>query len=148
MSPVKNVTWILIVISRHKSTEFGPDPHQIPWPFHVIYPGFICFPCWNMTWILDKFKSLTFHGICSENDGTSIGFGVIFETNQTAVNRTWEGPCNIFYREGSSLVDASKIQYSIRLNSIVTVLGLSLEIISIKSYSIYFTVVTRNLSLR
>ena len=32
-----------------------------------------------MTWILDKFKSWNFHGICEENDGISIGFGVIFD---------------------------------------------------------------------
>ena len=38
--------------------------HQIPWQFHVIYTGFICFACSNMTWILEKFKSWNFHGIC------------------------------------------------------------------------------------
>ena len=27
--------------------------HQIPWLFHVIHPGFIRFPCKNMTWIMD-----------------------------------------------------------------------------------------------
>ena len=40
--------------------QFGQNPHQIPWQFHVIYIGSICFPCWNMTWILDKFKSWPF----------------------------------------------------------------------------------------
>ena len=24
--------------------EFGPNPHQIPWRFHVIYPGFLFLP--------------------------------------------------------------------------------------------------------
>ena len=42
--------------------EFGSNPHQ----FHVFYPGFIRFPCWNMTWISDKFKSWwDFHRIWS-----------------------------------------------------------------------------------
>ena len=44
------------ITNRHKSQPSGPNPHQIPWLFHVIYPGFICFSCRNMTWILDKFK--------------------------------------------------------------------------------------------
>ena len=25
--------------------QFGPNSHRIAWLFHVIYPGFICFPC-------------------------------------------------------------------------------------------------------
>ena len=37
--------------------EFGQNWDQIPWPWNVIYPGFICSPCWKMTWILDKGKS-------------------------------------------------------------------------------------------
>ena len=42
----------------HKSkTVFGHNPHRMPWLFHVIYPGFICFTWKNMTRILDKFKS-------------------------------------------------------------------------------------------
>ena len=47
---------------------------QIPWGFHVIYPGFISFPCSNMTWILDKFKSGNFHDISWENDGICVVF--------------------------------------------------------------------------
>ena len=43
---------------------FGPNRQQIPWRFHVIYPGFICFPCPITTWTLDEFKSWNFHGIC------------------------------------------------------------------------------------
>ena len=78
--------------------QFGQNPHRIPWQFHVIYSGFICFPCWIMTWILDKFKSWNFHGICQENDGISSGFGLIFEPNETAVKKTWENTkCHIFY---------------------------------------------------
>ena len=71
--------------------QFGTKYHQIPWLFHVIYPGFICFPCWNMTWISGNFP-----GIFKENDGISIGFDVIFD--QTAVKKTWENPRHIFYR--------------------------------------------------
>ena len=59
---------------------------EIHTKFHVIHPGFICCPCWNMTWVLDKFKSWNFHDICQENDGISIGLGVIF-------NQTTEGDC-------------------------------------------------------
>ena len=59
--------------------QFGPNPLQIPWLFHVIYPCFICLPCRNMTWILEKVKSWNFHGICQENDGICIRFVLIFE---------------------------------------------------------------------
>ena len=45
------------VINRR---QFGPKWHNIPWLFHVIYPGFICCPCKNMTWILHKSKSWNF----------------------------------------------------------------------------------------
>ena len=78
-------SWKFHVIShRHKSTrrEFGPNPHQIPWRFYVIYPRYICFPCWNMTWILNKLGSWNFHGICEENDGISRADLVSFP-NQT-----------------------------------------------------------------
>ena len=49
-------------ISRHNSTwwQFGPNPHKIPWQFHVIYPCFIYFPCWNMTWILGRVYVMEF----------------------------------------------------------------------------------------
>ena len=64
--PVKNVTGILMeilfhVTSRHKSTGIWSNLTPMPWLFHVIYPGFICFLCWNMTWILDMFKSWNVH---------------------------------------------------------------------------------------
>ena len=49
-------SWKFHVLSFHKSTAVCPNPHQIPWPFNVIYPGFICFACSNMTWIFCKFK--------------------------------------------------------------------------------------------
>ena len=60
--PVKMLhgfSWKFHVISRHNSTwwRFGPNWHQIPWLFPVIHSDFTCCPCWNMTWILDKFKS-------------------------------------------------------------------------------------------
>ena len=60
--PVKNVTWILEEISRHNSTwwQFGRNPHQIPSPYHVIYPGFICFPCSNMARILKEVNFMEF----------------------------------------------------------------------------------------
>ena len=73
------MTWILTEIPCHFSSQIEGSLVQIHTKFHVIYPGFICFPCWNMTWILDKFKSWNFHGICSENDGNSIGFGDTFD---------------------------------------------------------------------
>ena len=51
-----------------------------------------------MTWILDKFKSWNFHGICQENDGTFIVFGVIFD--RTPVKKKWENiKCHTLYRE-------------------------------------------------
>ena len=56
--------WNSMLFSVTNRRQFGRNPHQIPWQFHVIYQGFICFSSWNMTWILDKFKSWNFHGIC------------------------------------------------------------------------------------
>ena len=44
--------------------QFGPNPHEIMFLFQVIYPGFIRFSRSTMTWILDKFKSCYFQGIC------------------------------------------------------------------------------------
>ena len=93
----KNKTWIFMEISCHRSMQLGPNWHQIPRLLHVIYLDLICFPCGNVTWILDKFKSWNFLGICQENDGVSIGFGLIFD--QTAVKKTWEKPCHISNRK-------------------------------------------------
>ena len=79
------MTWILMEILRHFKSGIHVSSVQMDTRFDVIYPGLICFPCWNMTWILGKFKSWNFHGICLENDGISIGFGLIFD--QTAVKK-------------------------------------------------------------
>ena len=49
---VKDVTWILIEIPCHSMSQIDGSLVEIDTKFHVIYPGFICFPCWNMTWIL------------------------------------------------------------------------------------------------
>ena len=96
-------SWKFHVIShRHKSKVVcHQNWHKIQWLFHVIYPGFTCSPCWNMTWILDKAKSWNFHGISS-------GFGLIFLANQTAVNvkKTWENPCHIFCR-GNNMISGT-----------------------------------------
>ena len=55
----------------------------------------------DMTLILVKFKSWNFHGIFQENGGISIRFGLIFEPNQTPVEKTWENiKCHIFHRAG------------------------------------------------
>ena len=44
--------------------QFGPNLHQIPWLFHVIYTGFICFP-----------YALTWHGVYrSSSHGISMAF--------------------------------------------------------------------------
>ena len=94
--PVKNVMELSYVYLCPNWRQFGRNPHQIPRKLHVIYPDCTCFPSSNMTWILCKFKSWNFYGICQENDGISINFGVTLD--QTAVKKTWEIPCHIFYR--------------------------------------------------
>ena len=83
-------TWLTIspVAVWSKST-----PNSMTIPGHL---SRFFLPFSNMTWILDKFKSWNFHGIYQENDGISIGFGLIFE--ETVVKKTWEHPCHIFYR--------------------------------------------------
>ena len=50
--------------SVNNQPQFSRLWHQIPWLFHVIYPHFIWIPWTNMTYILDKFRSWNFHGIC------------------------------------------------------------------------------------
>ena len=76
-----------ISLSFHTTNrrQFGPNWHQNPWLFHVIYSRFILILCLRLTWNLYKFNLWNFHEICWKNDGISIGFGVIFE--QTAVKR-------------------------------------------------------------
>ena len=64
--------------------QFGPNPHQTPWLFHVINTCFIFCPChvlqtWHWFWTCSS------HGICMAND-------------QTAVLKTWKNPCHIFYK--------------------------------------------------
>ena len=71
--PVKNVTGILMELPCHVMSQIDGSLVQIHTKFHdysmsfiqnIQYPGFICCPCKNMTWILDKFKSWNFHDIC------------------------------------------------------------------------------------
>ena len=97
------MTWILMEIPYHFLSQLDlvavwskSTPNSMQIPCHL--SRFYLFPCWNMTWILDKVKSWNFHGICEENDGISIEFGLSFEPNQTAVKTTWKNPCHIFYR--------------------------------------------------
>ena len=63
------LSWKFHAFSVPNRRQFGRNWQQAPRLFHVMYPGFICFPCWNMTWILEKFKSWNFPGIYQENDG-------------------------------------------------------------------------------
>ena len=55
-----------------------------------------------MTWILDKFKSWNFHGVCYENDGNSVGFGVMFD--QTPVKNMRK--CMSHVLQGNCIVTA------------------------------------------
>ena len=71
------------VNSRHNSTwcRFGPNRDQILWIFHVIFPCFICSPCWNMTWILASSR----HGVSLAFAKKMMGFpsNLISFSNQT-----------------------------------------------------------------
>ena len=64
------MTWILMEIPCKKSVAVCPNWHQIPWVFHVIYPGVICFLCKNMTWIWISLR----HGIFMAFYQKMIGF--------------------------------------------------------------------------
>ena len=114
MIPVKNVTWILMEIPCHFMSQIDGSLVDMDTKFHDhsmhIYTGFICFPSSNMIWILSKFNSWNFYGIYKENDGISIGLGLIFD--QTAVKKTCENPCHIFYRDDAS-------EWSVRVFSCV-----------------------------
>jgi len=67
--------WFDALINYLTAAGFPDDTYTDQWPadvqivgkditkFHAIYPGFIFFPCSNMTWILNKFKSWNFHGL-------------------------------------------------------------------------------------
>ena len=54
-------------------SKLTPNPMTVP--CHL--SGFFRFPCWHMTWILDKFKSWNCHGICQENYRIFTKFGLI-----------------------------------------------------------------------
>ena len=91
-------SWKFHVIYVKKPRQFDGNWPQISWKFEVTYPCFIGFPCWSMTWILDKFKSRNFHGICQENDGIFIGFSLIFGPNQTAVEKDMRKSMSHFWQ--------------------------------------------------
>ena len=98
MYPVKKVTWIMdshgIFISFLVTDrwQLGPNWRQNPWLFHVIYPGSICSPCRNMTWIYCNFKSWNLLRKWRDFHRISCHF------RPNAVKKTWEKPCHIFYR--------------------------------------------------
>ena len=73
--------------------HFGQNWHQIPWLFHVSYPGFICLPC-AKTW--HGFWTSSSHGISMVFAKEMMGFTLYFD--QIVVKKTWENPCHIFYR--------------------------------------------------
>ena len=61
----KNVTSIPMKTPCHFKSQIDGSFAKIDTKFHVIYPEFfICFACWNMTWILENFKSWNFYSIC------------------------------------------------------------------------------------
>ena len=93
--PVKNVIWMsnnnnnLIELpckkcdmDSHGNSMSLRDKSTVVWskltqnsmtiPCHL--SRFCLFPCSNLSWILDKFKSWNFYGICSERDENFIGF--------------------------------------------------------------------------
>ena len=62
MCPVKNVTWVLVKIPCHILSQIDGSLVQFHTKFHVIYPRFLCFPCYNMTSNLQlrRMSKLTF----------------------------------------------------------------------------------------
>ena len=55
--------------------EFGPNSHQIPWPFHVIYPRYILFSTLKHDMDLGSWKSSS-HGISMAFAKKMMGFPV------------------------------------------------------------------------
>ena len=90
-------SWTFHIISYHKSPAvFRQNPHQIPWRFYVIYPGCICLPCSNFTWILP----IASHGISMAFAKKMMGFppySVSF-SNQTKLpsKRHEKNPVTLF----------------------------------------------------
>ena len=77
--------------------QFGRNCHKIPWLFHVIYPGFTCFPCKTMIWILER----SIHGIFMTFSKKMMGFPsdlMLFST-KLPLKKIWENPCQIVLRE-------------------------------------------------
>ena len=98
------------VISCHKSTAVWSQLTPFPWPFHVIYPGFICLSiCPNTTWISQKFKSWNFHGKNEKLMGFLVWIWCHFRP--TAVKETWENQCHIFYRDGMIYLSISYLLF-------------------------------------
>ena len=76
--------------------QFGPNSHQIPWLFHVIYLFFMLQH--DMDFGQVQVMEFPWHLLRKWRD-FPCGFGLIFEPNQTAVKKTWENiKCHIFYR--------------------------------------------------
>ena len=72
-TPVCHWNSISFYILHHKSTAVcRPNPHQIPWRFHVIYPGFFVF--YAGTW--HGFWTSSSHGISLAFSKKIMGFPV------------------------------------------------------------------------
>ena len=92
MYPVKNVTRILMKIPCHANFSSQLDLVAV---LSKSLPNSMTIPCHLSRFYLSSMlkhdmdfgqvQVWNFHGICQENDGISIGFGLIFD--QTAVKK-------------------------------------------------------------
>ena len=101
--PVKNVTWILMEIPCHFLSQIDGSLVKIHTNFHDNSMSFFQ--------VLFVFHAKTWHGFyTSSSHGISMAFAnkmtefpsdlMSFPiSDQTAVKKTWQNPCHIFYME-------------------------------------------------
>ena len=103
--------------------QFGPNGYRIPWLFHVIYLGFICFPyaqTWNSIWTSSN------HGISMTFTKKMMGFSSDLVSFLTKLpQKTWKTPFLIFYRDGMIYFYIVNLLFRIEYDSL-------------KSYIMYF----------
>ena len=89
-------SWKFYLISCHKSTIVWSDltPNSMTVPCYL--SRFNLFSMEKHDMEFGQVQVMEFPWQERENDGISIGFGVVFD--QTSVKKTWENPRHSFYR--------------------------------------------------
>ena len=94
------MTWILMEIPCHftsKSTAVSSKSTSNSMAFPCHLSRFYLFSMLKQDMDFGQSQVVEFPRHFLKNDGISIGFGLIFD--QTAVKKTWENSCHVFYKD-------------------------------------------------